>query len=138
MLQLVRHAKCGKTWRQRGNLTGHCAKCCDTFEGLTLFDAHQMILADGRVECLDPATMTFHRQPLRLMDGTWRGPVMPHAVAENRRSLGNPGAIEAAMGTLGHSGTPQAPARSNVADSSQEKSPAATNSGAPIQRREPK
>lgn len=70
---MVRHPKCGKSWRQRGNRTGHCARCCETLEGLTLFDAHQRLRADGRVECVDPATLKDHGQLLRLVDGTWRG-----------------------------------------------------------------
>lgn len=74
---VIGHPKCGKTWAQRGNRTGHCAKCCETFEGLTLFDAHQRVADDGSVTRLDPATMTFHGKPLRNIGGSWRGPEMP-------------------------------------------------------------
>lgn len=71
------HPKCGKTIVQRGNKTGHCAKCCETFEGLSLFDAHQRVVAGGRIECLPPAHMKFKGKRLRLVDGSWRGPELP-------------------------------------------------------------
>jgi DNA (cytosine-5)-methyltransferase 1 len=32
---------CGAVWRQRGNLTGHCTACHQTFQGIELFDRHQ-------------------------------------------------------------------------------------------------
>lgn len=74
--------KCGKRWKQRGNKTGHCAKCHETFEGLSLFDAHQIINADGSVTCKDPALMTVGKAkvPLRLVEDSWRGPGMPDDV----------------------------------------------------------
>lgn len=56
MAEIVHHGpKC--SWRQRGNLTGHCSGCCRTFDTLSAFDAHQAVV-DGRVVCSDPATMT--------------------------------------------------------------------------------
>lgn len=76
---IASHA-CGKTWKQRGNRTGHCGACHETFEGLSLFDAHQSLNPDGRVICADPATMLHRKQALRLVDGTWRGPSMPEGV----------------------------------------------------------
>lgn len=80
MTAMISHPKCGKTWKQRGNRTGHCSACCETFEGLSLFDAHQRLTPDGRVICLDPASMESGKKPLRLIDGTWRGPEMPKGV----------------------------------------------------------
>ena len=75
--QRVTHPKCGKSWVQRGNRTGHCAKCHETFEGLTAFDAHQTLTEDGSVICAPPASVKVGGQSLRLVDGTWRGPGMP-------------------------------------------------------------
>ncbi len=77
MRKLTKHGACGKTWVQRGNRTGHCGGCHETFEGIALFDAHQSLNPDGSVICADPAQMTYRKQPLRLVDGTWRGPEMP-------------------------------------------------------------
>lgn len=67
---------CGKWWLQRGNRTGHCMKCHETFEGLTLFDAHQRVLASGHVDCLRASTITWRGERLRSVEGTWRGPQM--------------------------------------------------------------
>ena len=84
MNKLTAHGACGKTWKQRGNRTGHCGGCHETFEGIALFDAHQRVGPDGEVTCLDPAVMTTgpksNRQPLRFVDGTWRGPKMPDSL----------------------------------------------------------
>jgi hypothetical protein len=80
MSALTTHGACGKSWKQRGNTTGHCAKCHETFEGLGLFDAHQKLDADGRVICSDPAEMVFRGEPVRFEGGTWRGPKMPDSV----------------------------------------------------------
>ena len=77
MSELTTHGACGKSWKQRGNRTGHCAGCHETFEGLSLFDAHQRLAADGSVICADPALMTYRQNKLRLVEGTWRGPEMP-------------------------------------------------------------
>lgn len=78
---VVTHPKCGKSWRQRGNRTGHCAKCCETFQGIALFDQHQIIQPDGSVICRDPATMAVRvagePQPLRFVEDAWRGPALP-------------------------------------------------------------
>lgn len=67
------HTKCGKKWVSRGNRTGHCARCHHTFEGVTLFDKHQLVLPDGLVECRDPATIEFPKgYPLKQDEfGTW-------------------------------------------------------------------
>lgn len=70
------HPKCGKTITQKGNRTGHCSACCETFEGQTLFDAHQRVAADGSVVCLKAGSMTFQGARLRLVDGSWRGPAL--------------------------------------------------------------
>jgi hypothetical protein len=67
------HPKCGKRITQRGNRTGHCAKCCETFEGLALFDLHQKLLPSGQVECLHPSILKYAGAPLSLVDGSWRG-----------------------------------------------------------------
>lgn len=32
--------KCGKTWIQHGNRSGHCAQCHETFYGIVAFDSH--------------------------------------------------------------------------------------------------
>jgi len=79
MATLVSHPACGKTWKQRGNRTGHCSKCHETFEGLSLFDSHQRIGDNGSVTCRDPhdPNYKYGGQNLRLVDGTWRGPAMP-------------------------------------------------------------
>lgn len=74
------HGACGKTWRQKGNRTGHCAACHETFEGLALFTAHQRVSADGSVVCLKAASMTWRGERLRLVEGTWRGPEMKRDV----------------------------------------------------------
>lgn len=77
MAELTTHGACGKSWRQRGNTTGHCARCHETFEGLGLFDWHQVVQGDGTVKCRDLRSGAAIRRGLRLVDGTWRGPEMP-------------------------------------------------------------
>ena len=76
--QLVTHPKCRKSWLQRGNRTGHCAMCHETFEGSKLFDAHLLRAADGSVSCRDPRTMTFNGAHLAFDDshgdGSGRAP----------------------------------------------------------------
>lgn len=50
------HAKCGKWWT--GTLTSHCSGCCETFTGLTAFDAHRAgSHARGERHCLPPGTV---------------------------------------------------------------------------------
>lgn len=75
MTGLTTHG-CGKSWRQRGNRTGHCGGCHETFEGGSLFDAHLVHEKDGSLTHLDPRTMTFNRAPLVFDgshgDGSWR------------------------------------------------------------------
>ena len=68
MTGLTTHG-CGKSWRQRGNRTGHCARCHNTFEGEKLLDAH-FIRTDAGLECRDPASMVFNKRPL-VFDGTY-------------------------------------------------------------------
>ena len=68
--------RCGKWWPQRGERTSHCPKCHETFEGMTLFDAHQRLLASGSVDCLRASSMKWRGERLRLVEGTWRGPAM--------------------------------------------------------------
>ena len=71
---------CQTTWIQRGNRTGHCAKCHESFEGVALFDAHLELHDDGSATHLDPAEMTYRKEPLRYVDGSWRGPEMDKGV----------------------------------------------------------
>lgn len=73
-MAIVSHGACGKTWNQRGNRTGHCSKCHETFEGLSLFDWHQVLAVDGSVICRDPSEPRWASKGLRFIDGTWRGP----------------------------------------------------------------
>lgn len=76
------HGACGKSWKQRGNRTGHCSGCHETFEGEALFDAHRSTFDDGGRGCLDPNEMTFRGSALRLENGSWRGPKMSDAARE--------------------------------------------------------
>ncbi len=48
---IVRH-RCGKSWKQRGEKSGHCGGCHLTFYGQRSFDEHRR---DGR--CLNPAEL---------------------------------------------------------------------------------
>lgn len=67
------HGKCGKTWKQRGNRTGHCADCHETFEGLSLFDAHRITLPSGERGCLSASELEYPKGfSLKLENGTWR------------------------------------------------------------------
>jgi len=86
MSATVTHPKCGKSWKQHGNRTGHCAKCHETFEGVTAFDAHQRINDDGSVTCLDPRTIKVSGVFLALRDGSWRGPGMPQTLRDQYAS----------------------------------------------------
>ena len=72
-MTVVTHPRCGKSWKQRGNKTGHCAKCHESFEGISLFDKHQVLDDEGRVSCLDPASLEFPKGwPLKQDEyGTW-------------------------------------------------------------------
>jgi hypothetical protein len=49
--------RCGARWSGLG--TAHCARCCNTFSGVSAFDDHRK---DGA--CLDPATVG-----LSILDG---------------------------------------------------------------------
>lgn len=80
MSALITHPACGESWRQRGNRTGHCAKCHNTFEGSSLFDWHQTLDDQGAVICRDPSEPKWASRGLRLVDGTWRGPEWARAV----------------------------------------------------------
>lgn len=80
MSEIVRHSKCGRSWRQRGNRTGHCAACHETFEGEALFDAHRRDSAEGQRICLDPREMAHRGVQLAFVDepgtdGSWRAPM---------------------------------------------------------------
>jgi hypothetical protein len=50
-----RHPKCGKTY-PGGDRAGHCATCCETFIGLSTFDAHLSRDEAGKYTHLDPST----------------------------------------------------------------------------------
>ena len=52
------------------------ALCHETFEGEKLFDAHRVTLDDGTRGCADPRSMEWQGEPLRIENGTWRGPRM--------------------------------------------------------------
>lgn len=80
------HGACGKTWKQRGNRTGHCSGCHQTFEGLTLFDAHRVTNDDGTRSCLNPAEMTYYGQTPTLENSTWRGPKMSDEALARRKA----------------------------------------------------
>lgn len=53
---MIASHSCGTSWHQRGDRTGHCSSCHRTFASLDAFDRHQRV--DGRLTCLDPATLT--------------------------------------------------------------------------------
>jgi hypothetical protein len=99
---------CGKSWLQRGNETGHCGGCHQTFEGTALFDAHFRRLQDGRIECKDPAEMEFRGFPLTF-DGT-------HGSGTWRRTLSRqvPGASEGVPALLGAGADSDAPVSTPV------------------------
>jgi ribosomal protein L34E len=75
-------------WRQRGNRTGHCAKCHETFEGISLFDAHQTV-KDGKTICKDPRTEAIGGKTLRQVDGAWRGAPIGDAAWWGKSGSGN-------------------------------------------------
>lgn len=88
MSEIVKHPKCGKSWIQRGNRTGHCAACHETFEGASLFDAHQRVSPDGTgaVTCSDPIEMEFPKG-FRLKQGpfgTWSTTKPSHFTKEKK------------------------------------------------------
>lgn len=67
------HGSCGKTWKQRGNKTGHCSGCHETFEGLGLFDAHRYQISENERGCKSPEKMEYPKGwPLKLENGSWR------------------------------------------------------------------
>lgn len=91
--RLVTHG-CGRSWRQRGNRTSHCGGCHQTFEGLSLFDAHLEHGADGTLTHLDPAEMKYRGLPLvldaRYGDGSWHRTDAAGAAFEARMGRGWP------------------------------------------------
>lgn len=44
--------KCGKTWIQHGNSSGHCTQCHETFYGIDAFDRHFSHDDQGKPICL--------------------------------------------------------------------------------------
>lgn len=44
---------CGAVWRQRGNSSGHCTSCHETFRSLSAFKKHQRMHGPKNV-CLHP------------------------------------------------------------------------------------
>lgn len=69
---MARCIDCDETWT--GHSICHCSGCCRTFTGLTAFDRHQRRV-DGRIVCLDPATVTTGDPPKPAFDlkakGRW-------------------------------------------------------------------
>ena len=82
----TKHGACGKTWRQRGSTTGHCAGCHETFEGITLFDAH-FTRDDEKLACKNPNEME-HPRGFKLIEinGAWRS-TKPHPKALESRAV---------------------------------------------------
>lgn len=117
MTSLTVHAECRKAWKQRGNRTGHCSGCHQTFEGLTLFDLHRR----GGV-CADPQQMVVAGKPLIFDathgDGTWRSDTSELKAAYER--------LERAEGTPGAGDTPEAANRQNVSQPEAHQSVVAT------------
>ena len=73
--------RCGAVWRQRGNRTGHCSECHETFEGITAFDRHQQMLeAAPWQRCLDPVDVTNKAgdPAYELANPMVAGPVSPY------------------------------------------------------------
>lgn len=67
------HGACGKTWKQRGNITGHCSGCHETFEGVALFDKHRTDAPDGSRTCRNSESMEYPKgYPLKLVNGAWK------------------------------------------------------------------
>lgn len=56
---------CRKEILWRGDITGHCAKCHETFAGIESFDRHQR-LSGGEVTCLDPAEVRSGQRRMEL------------------------------------------------------------------------
>ena len=74
------HGQCGKTWKQRGNTTGHCSGCHETFEGEHLFDAHREYKDAAKAVrgCKVPQDMEYPKgYPLKSVNGSWRS-TKPH------------------------------------------------------------
>ncbi len=84
--RLTTHGQCGKSWIQRGNRTGHCSGCHETFEGLAVFDAHRYTNDAGQRACRNPADVKVGGEHLEMVEGTWRGPRMPESEKERRRA----------------------------------------------------
>ena len=64
------HPKCGK--EIAGQRACHCAACCATFSGISLFDAHRSLRGGEHGTCLDPSTL----KGAELRDGVWSAPEM--------------------------------------------------------------
>ena len=61
---------CTNTWT--GLSKCHCSRCHRTFGGSALFDAHQRLRGEVGY-CVDPATLSTDRRPVRQDDtGAWR------------------------------------------------------------------
>lgn len=66
----TRCPRCDNTWT--GLSACHCSVCHRTLSGIRLFDSHRR-----RDTCVDPATLHVQGEPLRLVEGVWRGPERP-------------------------------------------------------------
>jgi len=74
MAQIATHGACGKSWVQHGNRTGHCSQCHETFEGVSLFDWHQIVDDAGRVKCRNQQDTAWIKKGLVWTGQSWRQP----------------------------------------------------------------
>lgn len=72
-------AGCGGIWHQKGNRSGHCSNCHETFGSLSAFDRHQRMI-EGKVVCFDPESVGLVMSVDKVgteqwrCPGTWTGP----------------------------------------------------------------
>lgn len=68
------HPKCGKKFSGAQSV-GHCAVCCETFVGVTTFDAHLSRDEAGKYTHLNPETADANKQWWADERGYWhKGP----------------------------------------------------------------
>ena len=83
---------CRQTWKQHGNMSGHCAGCHRTFYGENAFDRHLIHdRADGRPSHADPACVPAGKSGDRYWmdpEGQWHfgTPVSAHDFEERREA----------------------------------------------------
>lgn len=79
--------------RWTGLSTCHCSGCHRTFGGVSLFDSHRSV-AGPHGSCRDPQTLRDHGEPLRLIDGVWRGQQRPpESLPGGRRTAVDAGSV---------------------------------------------